>query len=106
MDYVLREAAGFGITVGNKILSDLDFADDVALLEMTKQRLQELLNKVSVKAEKVGLNINIDKTKSMATSGSPVELLHKNRRVEQVHEFKYLGSWVDYWHGKRCFQQT
>ena len=96
MDYVLREAAGFGITVGNKILSDLDFADDVALLEMTKQRLQELLNKVSVKAEKVGLNINIDKTKSMATSGSPFELQHKNRRVEQVHEFKYLGSWVDY----------
>ena len=46
-------------------LTDLDFADDLALLGTTQQDLQQLTNLVNENATKVGLRINCAKTKSM-----------------------------------------
>ena len=44
MDYILRRNSGYGVKVSSKQLCDLDFADDVVLLEDSKQRLQQLLD--------------------------------------------------------------
>ena len=95
MDYALRFAAGYGVKVSNKQLFDLDFGDDVVLLEESKERLQQLLDTIIENAENVGLKINIDKLKSMAITTSPLVLHCKNKDLEQVQEFKYLGSWID-----------
>ena len=86
---------GYGVKVSNKQLFDLDFADDVVLLEESKERLQQLLDTITENAENVGLKINIDKSKSMAITTSPLVLHCKNKDLEQVQEFKYLGSWID-----------
>ena len=95
MDYALRFTSGYGVKVSNKQLFDLDFADDVVLLEESKERLQQLLDTITENAENVGLKINIDKSKSMAITTSPLVLHCKNKDLEQVQEFKYLGSWID-----------
>ena len=95
MDYVLRQSTGYGVNVNSKQLADLDFADDIVLLEDAKDRLQLLFDEISEKALEVGLSINVDKSKSMSTSGSPLTLQCSDKSVEQVQEFKYLGSWIE-----------
>jgi len=96
MDYILRQVSGFGLKVSGQQLTDLDFADNVVLLEETKQRLQLLLDTIADKAEKVGLIVNVGKSKSMARSNSPLILKCNGKTIEQVQEFKYLGSWIEY----------
>ena len=96
MDYILRQSSGCGVKISSRQISDLDFADDVVLLEEAKQRLQLLLDAIDEKAEKVGLAVNVSKTKSMATSDSPLILKCKGKAIDQVKEFKYLGSWIEY----------
>ena len=66
MDYILRRNSGYGVNVSSKQLYDLDFADDVVLLEDSKQRLQQLFDAITQNAENVGLSINVDKSKSMS----------------------------------------
>ena len=46
-----------------EIVGDLDFADDITMLQSCKQRLKELLNRIS---EKTRIRINLSKTKTMA----------------------------------------
>ena len=77
-------------------ISNLDFADDVVLPEEAKLRLKPLLDAIDEKAEKMGLGLNVSKTKSMATSDSPLILQCKDKTIEQVTEIKYLGSWIEY----------
>ena len=95
MDYILRQSTGYGVDVNNKQLVDIDFADDIVLLEDTKDRLHLLFDEISEKAREVGLSMNVDKSKSMSTSGSPLTLQCSDKSVEQVQEFKYLGSWIE-----------
>jgi hypothetical protein len=74
---------------------DLDFTVDVVLLEEAKQQLQMLLDTPTDKAEKVGLTVNVDKSKSMVTSNSPLILGCRDKDIQQVQEFKCLGSWIE-----------
>ena len=46
IDYALRFESGYGVKVSNKQLFDLDLADDVFLLEESKERLQQLLDTI------------------------------------------------------------
>jgi hypothetical protein len=96
MDFVLRQTSGFSVKVSGQQFTDLDFADDVVLLEEAKQRLQLLLDTIADKAEKVGLIVNVGKSKSMDTFNSPLILMCNGKTSEQVQEFKYLGSWIEY----------
>ena len=92
----MREATGFGIKVGNKILSDLGLSDDTTVLETVERWYRELFDKVSDKAERGGQKIKIDETKSMITSGFPLELIRRNSGIEQIHKLEYLSDWVKY----------
>ena len=49
MDYVLRQSTGCGVNVNNKQLADLDFTDDIVLLEHAKDQLQLLFDEISEK---------------------------------------------------------
>ena len=56
-----------GIKIAGKNISNLRYADDTTLMAESEEELKSLLMKVKVESEKVGLKINIQKTKIMAS---------------------------------------
>ena len=58
-----------GIKIAGRNINNLRYADDTTLMEESEEELKNLLMKVKVESEKVGLKLNIQKTKIM-TSGS------------------------------------
>ena len=76
-------------------LQNLDFADDVALLSSPNQHMQNKSKKLEDESEKVGLKINIDKTKIMGinlTNNDPIIL--RAQEIEGVDKFVYLGATI------------
>ena len=76
-------------------LEDLDFADDIALMSSKFNDIQDKTTAVKEWAEKAGLKININKTKSMRLNAKierPIKIDGQER--EEVEEFTYLGSKV------------
>ena len=57
-----------GIKIAGKNINNLRYADDTTLLPKSEEELKSLLMKVKVDNEKVGLKLNIQKTKIMASS--------------------------------------
>ena len=62
------EEAQAGIKIAGRNLNDLRYADDTTLMAESDEELKSLLMKVKVESEKVGLKLNIQKTKIMASS--------------------------------------
>ncbi|CAH1244514.1 Hypp7329 [Branchiostoma lanceolatum] len=106
LDYALRKAinADDGLTLQRRrssrhpavVISDLDFADDIGLLEDTIQAAQDLLYRVERATQEIGLYLNSSKTKVMHINPSdhPQALLAKDgSTIERVSDFKYLGSY-------------
>ena len=95
IDFIPHKSVTNGIKLSAKVtVGDLDFADDITMLQLCKQRLQEHLNRVSEKASQLGLRINSSKTKTIATTYSPFYIRCGSKEIEQVVEFEYLGSIV------------
>ena len=84
-----------GIPVGSRHLTDLDYADDIALLADNEADLQFFIDQVVFFAGMVGLKINADKTKMMSIC-SPVvpKITVEGVEVENVETFRYLGSLI------------
>ena len=61
------EAAQAGIKVSRRIINSLRYADDTTLMAESEEELKSLLMKMKEESEKVGLKINIQKTKNMAS---------------------------------------
>ena len=80
-----------------KAITDLDFADNIALLSDILLQAQNLLSRVERAVDSVGLQMNDSKTKFMAYNiKEDVTLVTKTgSHLEQVNDFQYLGSWVD-----------
>ena len=77
-------------TVGRNI-NNLRYADDTTLMAESEEELKSLLMKVKEESDKVGLKLNIHKTKIMASS--PVTLWEiDGETVETVSDFIFLGS--------------
>ena len=55
-----------GIKIAGRNISNLRYADDITLMEESEEELKNLLMKVKVESEKVGLKLSIQKTKIMA----------------------------------------
>ena len=70
-DYITRNAgldeAQAGIKITGRNLNNLRYADDTALMAESEEQLKRLLMKVKEESEKVGLKLNIQKTKIMAS---------------------------------------
>ena len=62
------EEAQAGIKIAGRNINNLRYADDTTLMEESKEKLKSLLMKVKEGSEKVGLKLNIQKTKIMASS--------------------------------------
>ena len=75
-----------GIKIARKNINNLRYADDTTLMAESKEELKCLLLKVKVESEKVGLKLNIQKTKIMASGPiSPQEI--DGETVETVSDF-------------------
>ena len=69
--YIMRNAgleeAQAGIKIARRNINNLRYADDTTLMAESEEELKSLLMKVKVESEKVGLKLNIQKTKIMAS---------------------------------------
>ena len=80
-----------GIKIAGRNLNNLRYVDDTTLMAESEEELKSLLMKVKEESEKVGLKLNIQKTKIMASS--PITSWQiKGETVETVANFFFLGS--------------
>ena len=82
------EEAQAGIKIAGRINNNLRYADDTTLMAEIKEQLNSLLMKVKEKSEKVGLKLNIQKTKIMA-SGTITSWQIDGETIETVTEFVF-----------------
>ena len=80
-----------GINSARRNTNNLRYVDDTTLMAESKEELKRLLMKVKEESEKVGLKLNIQKTKIMASS--PITSWQiDGETVETVSDFIFLGS--------------
>ena len=94
-EYITRNAgleeAQAGIKIARRNINNLRYADDTTLMTESEEELKSLLMKVKEESEKVGLKLNIQKTKIMASG--PITSWEVDREtVEAVSDFIFLGS--------------
>uniref|UniRef100_A0AC11E2K0 Uncharacterized protein n=1 Tax=Ovis aries TaxID=9940 RepID=A0AC11E2K0_SHEEP len=94
-EYIIRNAgldkAQAGIKIARRNINNLRYADDTTLMAKSEEELQSLLMKVKVESEKVGLALDIQKTKIMASC--PITSWQiDGETVETVADFIFLGS--------------
>ena len=85
------EEAQAGIRIARRNINNLRYADDTILMAESKEELKSLLMKVKEESEKVGLKLNILKTKIMA-SGPITSWEIDGETVETVADFIFGGS--------------
>ena len=85
------EEAEAGIKIAGRNINILRYADDTTLMAESEEELKSLLMKVKEESEKVGLKLNIQKTKIMA-SGPILSWQIDGETVETVRDFIFLGS--------------
>ena len=84
-----------GISIGNRKVTDLDYADDIALLTDNEAALQSFVDQVVFFGAMLGLKINADKTKVMAACTTVAPRINvQGTDVESVDSFRYLGCLI------------
>ena len=105
--YTIRQAIGndaleLGFKLDRKrirtrnpnVITDLDFADDIALMTEELEQAQDFLHRVQENALKIGLHLNSDKTEFMSfnqVQGIVLKTVN-NENIKKVNNFKYLGT--------------
>ena len=94
-EYITRNAgleeAQAGIKIAGRNINNLRYADDTTLMAESEEELKSLLMKVKEESEKIGLKLNIQNTKIMA-SGPITSWEIEGETVETVADFVFLGS--------------
>ena len=80
------EEAQAGIKIAGRDINNLRYADDTTLMAESEEQLKSLLMKVKEESEKVGLELNIQKTEIMA-SGPIISWQRDGKTVETVADF-------------------
>ena len=94
-EYIIRNAglneAQAGIKIARRNINNLSYADDITLMAESEEELKNLLMKVKEESEKVGLKLNIQKMKIMA-SGPITSWQTDGETVKTVADFIFGGS--------------
>ena len=85
------DEAQSGYKIARRNINNLRYAFDISFMAESKEELKSLLMKVKEESEKVGLKLNIEKTKIMA-SGPITSWQIDGKTVETVSDFIFLGS--------------
>ena len=91
MQNIRLDEAQAGIKIAGRNINNLRYADDTTLMAESEEELKSLLVKVKEKSEKVGLKLNIQKTKIMA-SGLITSWEIDGETMETVADFIFWGS--------------
>ena len=84
------EEAQAGLKIARRNIKSLRYADDITLMAESEEELKNLLMKVKGESEKVGLKVNIQKTKIMASG--LITLWEIDREtMETVSDFNFFG---------------
>ena len=94
-EYIMRNAGleetQAGIKIPRRNINNLRYTDDTTLMAESEEELKSLLMKVKEESEKVGLKLNVQKTKIMASS--PITSWEiDGETVETVSDFLFLGA--------------
>ena len=79
-----------GIKIARRNINNLRYADDITLMAKSKEELKSLLMKVKVESEKVGLKLNIQKTKIMASG--PINSWQIDRETVEIVSYFIFGG--------------
>ena len=94
-EYIMRNAgleeAQAGIKIARRNINNCRYADDTTLMARSEERLKSLLMKVKKESEKVGLKLNIQKTK-IISSGPITSWEIDGETVETVSDFVFWGA--------------
>ena len=85
------EEAQAGIKIARRNINNLRYANDTTLITESDEELKSLLMKVKMESDKVGLKLNIQKSKIMF-SGPITSWEIDEETVETVSDFSFLGS--------------
>ena len=85
------DEAQAGIKIAGRNINNLRYADDITLMVESEEELKSLLMKVKEKSEKVGLKLNIQKTKILA-SGPITSWQIDGKTMKTVTDSVFLGS--------------
>ena len=91
MQNVRLDEAQAGIKIAGRTINNLRYADDTTLMAESEGKLKSLLMKVKEESEKVGLKLNIQKSKIMA-SGPITSWQIDEETMETVRDFIFLVS--------------
>ena len=80
-----------GIKIAGRNINNLRYADNTTLMPESEEELKSLLMKVKVESEKVGLKLNIQKTKTMG-SGPVTSWKIDGETIETVTDFYFWGA--------------
>ena len=99
-EYIMRNAgleeAPAGIMIAGRNINNLRYADDTTLMAEREEELKSLLMKVKVESENVGVRLNIQKTKIMA-SGPITSWKIDGETGETISDFIFWGSKICRW---------
>ena len=85
------EEAQAGTRIAGRNINNLRYADDTTLMAGNEEELKSLLMKMKVESEKVGLKLNIQKMKIMASG--PITLVEiDGETMKRVSDFIFVGS--------------
>ena len=89
--WTTKEEAQAGIKIARRNINNLGYADDTTLMAESEEELKSLLMTVKEESEKVGLKLNIQKTKILASGPITSWEIH-GETVEIAADFIFLGS--------------
>ncbi len=93
-----------GVNVNGKNISHLRFADDIVIVAETAEELAEMLNGLNESSRRVGLGMNLDKTKVMFNDHvTPQPICVDGIPLEVVQEYVYLGQTIQF--GRHNFER-
>ena len=90
MQNARKDEAQAGIKIAGRNINNLRYADDTTLMAESEEELKSLLIKVKEESEKVGLKLNIQETKIMASS-SITSWQIDGETIEPLRDFIFLG---------------
>ena len=90
--HVRLDEAQAGIKIAGRKINNLRYADDITLMAEIEEELKSLLMKVKEESEKIGLKLNIQKIKIMASMITSWQI--DGETVETVTDFIFLGSQI------------
>ena len=97
-EFIFRKSQDFpGLNINGRNINNLRYVDDTTLLANNQEDLQRIVNTVKTESEIKGLNMNVDKTKTMVISkkeGQKAKIIVDGKELEQVKSYKYLGQTV------------